>query len=91
MAKRKTKAQRQEEQKAALRRRVEDILVTAHWGTFDDGESLFLEDVPRAVFAVKTLLLPGDAEDMLTGIHNVDEYANPVSLTDFLWRNGVRA
>ncbi len=91
MAKRKTKQQQEDEARAALLQRVTDIVTTAAWGVIDEGEAVFLADYPRLLSAVKTLLIPDGAETYLTSPSNAEKYADPETLTDFLFKGGIRA
>jgi hypothetical protein len=94
--KRKTKDQREQEAKDALYQRVCDIMAGACQG--DDPEStdywVGAQVLPDIVRGVVMRLLPNDYKEksaFLTSMTNADEYENAVKLTDFLFRNGVRA
>lgn len=98
MAKRKTKAQREQEQKDALRVRLGDMMaaVQGEIPEESDGDSLFLENYPAIRNAVKLCLMAKDFWDMkenehLTAPYNADQFTTVDKLTEFLYRNGVRA
>lgn len=90
--KRLTKAEREAAQKAALRQRIGDIVAGACGQEKDtEGEIVFLCEYPNVLRAVKARLeLPADREH-LTSAHNADAYETVEKLTEFLFRNGVRA
>lgn len=92
----KMKEQRDQEAKAALYQRVCDIMAGACEG--DDPEvtdyGVGAQVLPALVRAIRLRLLPADYEENqkhLTSIFNADDYENAVKLTDFLFRNGIRA
>lgn len=96
MAKRKTKAEREEEQRAALRLRLGDMMAGAQ-GEDPDSEdfcTLFLANYPCVLEAVKIRLMTPefwDTNTYLTAAYSADEFETVEKLTDFLYRNGVRA
>ena len=91
MAKRKTKAQREADQRAALTRRVLDIAAGAEGGEVplcaDDFmvSAVFLS---RFITALKQVF---DLAEYFYLPQNIDEYDNVESTVEFLFRNGVRA
>ncbi len=93
--KRKTAKQKREEcARQMLRWRVADILSGACGAEMDEpnGSWLALSDAPRAIGAIKERLI-GNSEDLawLSASHMVDRYETVKSLTDLLYRNGIRA
>ena len=92
MAKRKTKAQREEEQRAALFRRIADIYLCATGEVQnEDGDNCYLTvdqfvDVHRAIECAFGWQRPWMAK-----AHNADEFKNAASLTDWLFNCGYRA
>lgn len=93
--KRKTKQQREQEAWDALYIRVCDIMAVACGDDLeDDNVCVFACSLPDIVHGIALRLLPSDyqeKQEFLTGIYNADEYENPRKLTDFLFRNGIRA
>jgi len=91
MAKRKTKAQRETEQKAALRQRVADIATGAAGYEFDcQGEFSTAEMLSRFIPALK-VQFDEEGRSHLWNAGNLNNYENIDSTADFLWEYGVRA
>lgn len=98
MAKRKTKQQREYEQRQALRQRVEDICAGATYGECyeckpDSGYVFCPTDLSRIVPACKKAFLceeEGKHNDYLFNPMQLDHYENIDSITDFLFDHGVR-
>lgn len=92
MAKRKTKAQREAEQKAALRQRVADIVAGAAGEDRDDDDCyvIYVTEMSRLTAAVEARF-GLEAEHPALGRWNLDEWETVGSLTDLLWRFDVRA
>lgn len=102
MAKRKTKAQREQEQYDALYQRVYDVVCGACGRAFDDdGESDFLcpEDLSRVIPALQALFeRKGHRGDEVVTLneylfmpHNLNHYDTVSSIASFLWEHEVRA
>lgn len=90
-AKRKTKAQREAIQKAALRRRVADIAIGAAGYDFDSpDEFATAEFLERFVCAMK-VCFGNDRNEYLWKPHCLGKWENIDSAADALWENGVRA
>ena len=94
--KRQSMKQKEAAQKAALYRRLCDIMSMCESGEdpASDGFCVFLSDVPALIKAIELRLLPKDYKEkkaFLTSVHNIDEYGTAKNLTDFLFRNGIRA
>lgn len=98
--KRKTKAQREDEARAALRHRVSDIAVGAAGYNFDtEDEWAGAQMLSRFLPALKAQF--GEEEEdekgrksnnhFLFESHNLEHYDNIDSATDFLFKNGIRA
>lgn len=89
--KRKTKAQREAEQKAALRQRVADIAIGAAGYNFDDeSEFATAEFLERFVPALR-VCFGTDGNDYLWSAHCLGKWNDIDSSTQALWENGVRA
>ena len=94
MAKRKTKLEREAEQKAALRLRLEDMWCAAggtKWNESDDDA--LAEDYPalsRWLWAIRIRLgVPRDDWTISTDVY--DRYADMGKVVDMLWDRGCRA
>lgn len=98
MAKRKTKQQREAEQKAALRQRLDDLFV-ASTGDLYDGESepwpeSFIDFVGsiRQVFQIRRVEAEGiEGNEHLWLFWNLKHYRNPEAATEYLYQEGIRA
>ena len=90
--KRKTKAQKESEEKAALAQRLNDIYSGALGYKWDDDELLIADGelLSKVVMACRAIFKTEDNE-YLFEIHNLDEYNTVEKLTEFYYRNGVRA
>lgn len=95
--KRKTKADREAEQLAALRQRVEDIMAGAgvhpDYDEYDEPQSFVMaEEVPRIAQALRVRLKLTEIQDsMVRTISNADEFDTSKRLTAWLYDMGVRA
>lgn len=91
--KRKTQAQREAQQKAALRQRIGDIM-TGATGQDPEDECAFitLGDYHRIVRSIQIRFEP-QVENLkyITAIHNAYKYETMYELTDFLFGLGIRA
>jgi len=92
MTKRKTKAQRELEQKAALRQRIHDIAVGAGVDDVveDDYWCIDPESLCRLLIAARHIFVT-DGNEYLFKAYSIDKYTCLDNLTDFYYRNGVRA
>lgn len=94
--KRKTKAQKEAELKAALLRRVLDICIACEAASEPDELLVGPVEICRVMRAVRHLWA-GDLNDKDNSMRNIvahwnfDEYESPQRLTEFLYRMGVRA
>lgn len=94
MAKRKTKEQREAEEKAALRRRVDDIFLGAvgYKSAEEDGEPWPEQFITFCVALKQAFLVEGDSgNEWMWTLDGLSNFCNPESATEFLYRNGVRA
>lgn len=95
MAKRKTKAQREQEQYDALYQRVSDIMLGACGHIyFEEMDYMCLSDASRFVPALKTAFGReyGDSTNhYLFSLHSLDEFDCIESTTKHLFDGGVRA
>ena len=98
MVKKKTKEQREYEQRQALRQRVEDICAGATYGEVYeysvDQYPFSATDLSRIVPALQKAFLcmeEGRHNDYLFRPMQLDHYENVDSITDFLFDHGVRA
>lgn len=96
MAKRKTKEQREAEQYAALRQRVEDVCAGATYGEcyLMDDYTFSATELSRIVIACQRAFIceeDGNRNDYLFKPHNLDEYESVDSITEFLFNHKVRA
>lgn len=97
--KRKTKARREEEAKAALRQRIHDIACGAAGFQFDqEGEFATADFLERFVSALKAQFGFEEKSEQgttsnkfLFDVNILHHYDNIDSATDFLFRNDVRA
>ena len=87
-----TKRTTQQQQKAALRLRIADIM-TAASGSDADEEEFFLTiaDLPRVLNALNIRFPDMREKDHLMKTWNLDQYETVDLAVDFLWRNGIRA
>ncbi len=94
-AKRKTAAQRQAEERAALRQRICDIGLGATYGEADSEDYFFgAEELERFVTALKRTFSSGYSnrdEDPRFMSHNIGSFGTIDKATDFLFEDGVRA
>lgn len=92
--KRKTKAQREAEQKAALLRRVHDVYcgaIGAQWDSVENGDFATAEQLSQIMWALKCLFGAQLEHDYFWNIHHIKHFDNPESATDFLFDAGFRA
>lgn len=92
--KRKTKREiRETAERAALLRRVTDIIIGATGGAMtgcDDDGVFGPVELSRIVPAIKAAFVD-DEHLYLVSLHNLDEYDGAEKITEFLFRNGVQA
>ena len=90
--KRKTKVQKEAEEKAALKQRLTDIYSGALGDKWDDDGLLIAygELLCKVVMACRSIFETEDNK-YLFEIHNLDKYETAGQLTEFYYRNGVRA
>ena len=89
--KRKTKAQKEAEEKAALRQRLTDIYSGAYGYPWVDGES-YIRSGPLSRIIPACVGLLNDDHDIYQMVdHNISEYESVEKLTEFYYRLGVRA
>ena len=90
--KRQTKDKEPLAQKAALRVRIRDLAIGAAGCSLgpDDEEPLSLEVASRLI-PVLMEEFGNEKNQHLFKPHNLDEYEYVDKITDFYWRNGVRA
>ena len=91
--KRKTKAQKEAEEKAALKQRLTDIYSGALGQKWDDDDEGFIADAEllcRVVQACRDVFV-NDHNKQLFEVHNLDEYATVENLTGFYYAYGLRA
>lgn len=95
MAKRKTKAERIEDEKTALRQRVVDMLSGANGGVIEIDEGCVYPDtLSRWLCAIRETLLTQEQRDERPGLMNpaaLGYFATAESAADFLYQHGVRA
>lgn len=105
MGKRKTKAQREQEQYDALYERIYGVCCGAAGREFDDeNDWLCPEELSRVIPALREMFVevtevetvgPGpnwkrETNGYLFSPHNLDHYDKPETIADFLWKHGVR-
>jgi len=91
MAKRKTKAQREAEQKAALRQRVADIATGAAGYELDADSEFSTAEVLSRLMPALQIQFSMEGRDYLWALSNLGNYNDIDSTTDFLYEHGVRA
>lgn len=98
MAKRRTKEQRIEAEKAALLRRVEDMWLAATQEEWDGECEPWPTEWMNFVNATRKAFLIEENKDTgvigneyLWGLYNLDRFHNPESATEALYESGVRA
>jgi len=91
MAKQKTKAQREVDQKAALTRRVLDVAMGAEGGEVSPREDEFMASAAFLSRFIPALTSAFGFDEYYGAACNIDEYDNVESTVEFLFRNGVRA
>lgn len=90
--KRRTKAQKEEAQKAALLQRVMDIYAGANGCPIDSEEPVFPSTVHKVMSIVNTLWVEDNKDrEYLVKHWNVDEYETPQKCMELLFSYGVRA
>ena len=90
--KRKTKQQREQEQRAALLRRLTDIYSGALGEEWTEDQFATAEILGRAVPVIRDLI-GAQQEDRkwYWEANNMGHFDNPETATEFLFRNGFRA
>ena len=95
MAKRKTKCERIEGEKAALRQRVTDMLSGANGGVVEIDEGcVYADTLSRWLCAIRETLLTQEQRDEHPGLMIpacLGNFETPEKAADFLYRRGVRA
>lgn len=98
MAKRKTKQQREAEQKEALRQRICDIVSGACGRDMSDSELEYvdLDNLGRVVGALTARLCEHDEGGELVCKHfqahwNMEHYWSVDTILDYYWNHGIRA
>ncbi len=98
MTRRKTKAQREQEERAALRQRVDDLFAGATGEYWDEECEPWPEDFMSFVRALHLAFFVRPDEDSgehgneyLWGLFNLEKYRNPEAAADFLYEHDVRA
>lgn len=92
--KRKTKAQREAEQKAALLQRITDVYSGAVGDAWDSEAGNFADAavLSSVMPAMRKIFGEQNTEnEWMWSLHNLDHYEHPESATDFLFRAGIRA
>ena len=90
MAKRKTKAQREAEEYAALLQRITDIYSGATGQEWGDGDWATADNLSRVLPAIRELF-ETEAGDWKFGLHAINYYDTAETAATFLYKNGVRA
>lgn len=89
--KRKSKAEKDAEEKAKLRQRIRDFVAGACGDSPDDDDFfLSLESASRLIPALRKTF-GDDGNSYLWEAHCLDRYETVDSITELLFRNGVRA
>ena len=92
MAKRKTQAQREQEQRDALQQRIADIYAGACGRVVSEDEDWpGIEDVGRIIPAVREVFGEPFKDWFGYQPHNLGRWQTVVSATDFLFEYGFRA
>lgn len=92
--KRKTKAQREVEQKAALLQRITDVYSGAVGDAWDSEAGNFAdaEVLARVMPALSKIFGPqNDENEWMWSLHNLGNYEQPEDACEFLFRAGIRA
>lgn len=88
--KRKTKAQREQEQRAALLRRVTDIYSGAQGAVWDNDDFVTAEILGQVIPVLRELFGTENTE-YLFSLHCLRYFDSAASATNHLFSNGVRA
>jgi hypothetical protein len=89
--KRKTKAQREAAQIAALQQRLIDIYSGAQGNLWSEDDFATAEVLSRVLPVVEKELGPQQEHQHSFGIWNLDHFDNPEKAAEFLFGNGYRA
>lgn len=92
--KRKTKAQREAEQKAALYQRIHDVYsgaVGAQWDSRDGGDFADAETLTNVMWALRCIFADQSEHEFYWDIHHIKYFDNPEKAADFLFDAGFRA
>lgn len=88
--KRLTKQQKEDQQRAALLRRVTDVYSGAMGAIWTEDEFATAEILSRVLPALKELFDP-QWQDYMHSPHGLSRFDNAKSATDWLFQEGVRA
>lgn len=99
MAKRKTKEQRESEERLALRQRVDDMFLAATGYSFDDEQAepwptewmRFVRALRDAFMVAENKEIGEGGNEYLWSLNNLEHFCNPAEATVTLYRGGVRA
>lgn len=94
MTKRKTKEQREADERAALLQRITDIYSGANGGVWTEDEFAYAELLSRVVPVLRKLFLCEEMGRMNAHCfepHCLNYYDTPKAATEFLFDKGVRA
>lgn len=89
--KRKTKAQREVEQKAALSRRINDVYTGATGRIWSEDEFATAIDLSKIIPALQILLGDQMEHKYFWRNDHIDKFDTPETATDFLFGSGFRA
>ena len=89
--KRLTKSQREAKQRAALSQRVHDLYAGAWGRPVTEDDFCTAEDLSRVLPALKGAMTVTEPQDYVWCDHNLGEFNDPKTATEFLYRAGVRA
>lgn len=92
--KRKTKAQRESERKAALYQRVHDVYsgaLGAKWDSEGNGDFANAEQLTDIMWALKCLFGQQSEHEYYWNIHHIKYFDTPESATEYLFDAGFRA
>lgn len=88
--KRKTKAQREQEQRASLHQRIADVYSGAQGSSWDDAVDFATAEILSRVIPVLQSEFGTEERRCLFGPHCLAYFDTPSSAADHLFRNGVR-
>ena len=89
--KRKTKQQKEAEEKAALRQPIADVYAGATGWLIEAEDSISLESASRAITALRQLFNRGEDYEFMWQSQNLEHFETIDQATDFLYRYGVKA